>query len=132
MATHHAFPMKGTIGKITFLSTKDGHLAKETRPISAERPAKDPQFAGTRENMKEFGSAEHEPGRQSIGGPHLWFVTRTTTIFGILNTTPSTNEPTRQPNLASLRRTVRCSRLSNRRICALHHRYRNSMGPPMF
>jgi hypothetical protein len=48
--------MKGTIGKITFLGTKDGHLDKENRPISAERLAKDPQFARARENIKEFSN----------------------------------------------------------------------------
>jgi hypothetical protein len=58
MATqNHAFPIKATIGKITFLSTKDGHLAKEDRPLSANKLAKDPQFARTRENMKEFSNA---------------------------------------------------------------------------
>jgi hypothetical protein len=71
MATQdHAFPMKGTIGKITLLGTKDGHLAKENRPISAERLAKDPQFARTRENMKEFGTAGKAAQllRQSLSG----------------------------------------------------------------
>jgi hypothetical protein len=49
--------MKGTIGKITFLGTKGAHPAKGNRPISAERPAKDPQFARARENIREFSIA---------------------------------------------------------------------------
>jgi hypothetical protein len=62
MATqHHAFPMNGTIGKITFLSTKGAHLAKENRPISAQRLANHPQFARARENIKEFSNAGKVP-----------------------------------------------------------------------
>jgi hypothetical protein len=49
--------IEGTLGGITFYKTKDGHLAKTKGGVSKERIASDPNFARTRENGSEFGSA---------------------------------------------------------------------------
>lgn len=49
--------LEGTIGDITFYKTKDGFMAREHAPITADRIATDPAFDRTRENMAEFGRA---------------------------------------------------------------------------
>jgi hypothetical protein len=49
--------LEGTIGDITFLKTRDGHIAKEKSSIPANRIATDPAFQRTRENNAEFGHA---------------------------------------------------------------------------
>jgi hypothetical protein len=51
------FPMKGSIGNITFYKTKDGFLAREKGSLNADRIANDPSFQRTRENGAEFGRA---------------------------------------------------------------------------
>jgi len=49
--------LEGTIGDISFYKSKDGYLAREYSPLSAERIASDPKFQRTRENGEEFGRA---------------------------------------------------------------------------
>ena len=49
--------LEGTIGDISFYKSKDGYIAREYSPISAERMATDPAFKRTRENGAEFGRA---------------------------------------------------------------------------
>ena len=49
--------LEGTIGDITFFKTKDGYMAREHVPLSADRIASDPAFQRTRENNQEFGRA---------------------------------------------------------------------------
>src|SRR5699024_5073881 len=49
--------LEGTIGDIYFYKSKDGYLAREYSPLSAERIASDPKFQRTRENGEEFGRA---------------------------------------------------------------------------
>jgi hypothetical protein len=51
------FPLKGTIGNVTFYKTKDGYLAREKGGLDASRIANDPAFQRTRENGAEFGRA---------------------------------------------------------------------------
>lgn len=51
------FPIKGSIGNITFYKTKDGFLAREKGSLDANRIANDPSFQRTRENGAEFGRA---------------------------------------------------------------------------
>jgi hypothetical protein len=58
MATQEGIiQLKGTIGNITFLKTRDGYLAKQKSGVSGDRIAKDAAFARTRENNSEFGRA---------------------------------------------------------------------------
>lgn len=49
--------VKGTLDNVTFYQTQDGHLVKMKTHIDGKRIAKDPAFARTRENGKEFGMA---------------------------------------------------------------------------
>ena len=49
--------LDGTIGDITFYSSKDGKMAREKGGIDATRMKTDPAFKRTRENGAEFGSA---------------------------------------------------------------------------
>lgn len=49
--------IQGTLGDITFYKSRDGLMAKLKSEVSAERIAKDPAFARTRENGLEFGRA---------------------------------------------------------------------------
>lgn len=51
------FPLKGTIGNVTFYKSKDGYLAKEKGSVDKQRIANDPAFQRTRENGAEFGRA---------------------------------------------------------------------------
>jgi hypothetical protein len=51
------FPMKGTIGKVTFYRTRDGYRVREKGGLDASRISNDPSFQRTRENMAEFGRA---------------------------------------------------------------------------
>lgn len=49
--------LKGTIGDLTFLKTRDGYLAREKGGIDKKRIMNDPAFKRTRENGMEFGTA---------------------------------------------------------------------------
>lgn len=49
--------INGTLGKLTFFRSKDGHLVRQKGGISAQRIASDPAFQRTRENGAEFGRA---------------------------------------------------------------------------
>jgi hypothetical protein len=49
--------LQGTIGDINYYRSKDGYMARESNPISAQRIATDPRFARVRENMAEFSRA---------------------------------------------------------------------------
>lgn len=51
------FPLKGTIGNVTFYKSKDGFLAREKGSLDGKRIATDPAFQRTRENGAEFGRA---------------------------------------------------------------------------
>jgi hypothetical protein len=51
------FPLKGTIGNVTFYKSKDGYLAREKGSLDGQRIANDPAFQRTRENGAEFGRA---------------------------------------------------------------------------
>jgi hypothetical protein len=51
------FPIKGTLGNITFYKSKDGYLVREKGGVDAQRIASDPAFQRTRENGAEFGRA---------------------------------------------------------------------------
>ncbi|MBI2730359.1 MAG: hypothetical protein HYX40_06360 [Sphingobacteriales bacterium] len=51
------FPLKGTIGNVTFYKSKDGYLAREKGSLDGSRIANDPAFQRTRENGAEFGRA---------------------------------------------------------------------------
>ncbi len=47
--------LDGTMADITFYRTKHGYMAKEKLRVPPGRILNDPRFAGTRENMAEFG-----------------------------------------------------------------------------
>lgn len=47
--------LKGTIGDITFLKTRDGYIAKERTSLDGNRIKNDAAFQRTRENNSEFG-----------------------------------------------------------------------------
>lgn len=49
--------IKGTLGKLNFYKSKDGHMVRQKGGVSAERIASDPSFQRTRENGAEFGRA---------------------------------------------------------------------------
>lgn len=49
--------IKGTLGKLSFYKSKDGHMVRQKGGVSAERIASDPTFQRTRENGAEFGRA---------------------------------------------------------------------------
>ncbi|MGE5107575.1 MAG: hypothetical protein ACM3H8_08525 [Sphingobacteriales bacterium] len=51
------FPLKGTIGNVTFYKSKDGFLVREKGSLDGKRIASDPAFQRTRENGAEFGRA---------------------------------------------------------------------------
>lgn len=51
------FPLKGTIGNVTFYRSKDGYMAREKGTLDANRILNDPAFQRTRENGAEFGRA---------------------------------------------------------------------------
>lgn len=51
------FRVRGTLGGVSFYSSKDGDLAREKGGVSKDKIAKDPAFARTRENGMEFGTA---------------------------------------------------------------------------
>lgn len=52
------FPLKGTIGNVTFVKTKGGKfLAQRKTSIDKTRVMTDPAFQRTRENLAEFGRA---------------------------------------------------------------------------
>lgn len=51
------FPLKGTIGNVTFYKSKDGYLAREKGDLDGQRISTDPAFQRTRENGAEFGRA---------------------------------------------------------------------------
>jgi hypothetical protein len=59
MATQEGiFPLKGTIGNVTFVKTKGGvFLAKRKTSVDKTRIMTDPAFQRTRENLAEFGRA---------------------------------------------------------------------------
>jgi hypothetical protein len=49
--------LKGTLGDVTYLQTKDGALAREKSSIAKSRILSDDAFKRTRENGSEFGRA---------------------------------------------------------------------------
>ena len=49
--------IEGTVGGLTFYKSGGVHLVKEKGGVSADKIANDPNFARTRENNEEFGSA---------------------------------------------------------------------------
>jgi hypothetical protein len=51
------FPLRGTLGNVTFYKSKDGYMAREKGTLDAQRIANDPTFQRTRENGAEFGRA---------------------------------------------------------------------------
>jgi hypothetical protein len=59
MATQEGiFPLKGTIGNVTFIKTSDGKfLAQRKTSMTKERLMTDSAFKRTRENISEFGRA---------------------------------------------------------------------------
>ena len=46
--------IKGTLGKLNFYKSKDGHMVRQKGGVSAERIASDPSFQRTRENGAEL------------------------------------------------------------------------------
>jgi hypothetical protein len=51
------FKVEGTVDEMTFYKSKDGFLIRQKGGVSADRIAKDPAFARTRENQQEFARA---------------------------------------------------------------------------
>lgn len=49
--------LKGSMGDVTFVKTKDGYLAKQKTSMNGDRIANGESFARTRENNAEFGRA---------------------------------------------------------------------------
>lgn len=65
------FEISGSIGDLTFYSSKDGLLVRGKRGVSGERIKTDPVFKGTRKNSSEFGHVSKcgQLIRQSLGAP---------------------------------------------------------------
>lgn len=51
--------LEGTVGDLTFYKQNNRYQVKQRTGHSAERMAKDPKFARSRENTSEFGHASH-------------------------------------------------------------------------
>lgn len=49
------FKIEGSLDGVTFYKSGDGHLVRKSGGVSKKRILKDPAFARTRENNKEFG-----------------------------------------------------------------------------
>lgn len=57
------FKVKGTLGDVSFYKSKDGYLVREKTSLDGTRISKDPAFARTRENGREFARAA-QSGKQ--------------------------------------------------------------------
>ena len=58
MAKHNGIiPIKGTVGNMTFLDTRDGLIVRKKSNFDGNRIASDARFVRTRENMAEFSRA---------------------------------------------------------------------------
>ncbi len=58
MAKHNGIiPIKGTVGNMTFLDTKDGLIVRKKSNFDGSRIATEANFIRTRENMAEFSRA---------------------------------------------------------------------------
>lgn len=49
--------IKGTIGKLSFYKTADGHMVRKKASVNPKRMATSPKYARTREAMAHFGTA---------------------------------------------------------------------------